>query len=171
MLEGIGVQKTAEILGNKYNVDASTYRTIIKLKDEYFRRNYTFAVYDGVHELINHLNDRGIKTGLVTGAKRYRILESVPENFISRFTVLITSDDIDHTKPDAEPYIKAAELLNVKPEGCVVVENAPLGIQSAKAAGMFVIALKTTLSECYLSNADLILESFMHLLKLIEINE
>lgn len=168
MLEGIGVQRTVEILGHKYKVAPSNYQSIIKLKDDYFRGNYTFTVYDGVYEVINCLKARGVKTALVTGANKYRILESVPKNFINQFTAFITSDDTDNTKPDPEPYIKAAELLNVESEDCVVVENAPLGIQAAKAAGMFVVALKTTLTEYHLSNADLILESIVHLLKLIE---
>ena len=171
LLEGIGVQKTVEILGNKYKINASNYQSIIRLKDEYFRKIYTFTVYDGVHELIRWLRDRSTKTGLVTGASKYRILESVPKNFINQFTVIITSDDIDHTKPDPKPYIKAAKLLNVEPKDCVVLENAPLGIQAGKAAGMFVIALKSTLSEYHLLNADLILESIVDLLKLIKTNK
>lgn len=167
MLEGIGVQKTVEILGNKYEVDASNFEAIIRIKDDYFTKHYTFAVYDGVYELINSLKNKGIKRGLVTGADKHRILESVPKNFINQFDVLVTSDDITDTKPSPEPYIRAAKLLNVEPKDCIVLENAPLGIQAAKAAGMFVIALKSTLPECHLSNADIILESIVHLVKII----
>jgi len=170
LLEGIGVQKTVDVLGNKYNVSPSNCQTIIKLKDDYFRRNYAFTVYDGVHEVMNRLKSNGVKMALVTGANRYRILESVPESFIDQFDILITSDDIANTKPNPESYIKAAKLLNVEPKDCVVLENAPLGIQAAKAAGMFVIAFKTTLSECHLADADLILESIADLLKLINLN-
>jgi beta-phosphoglucomutase len=167
LLEGIGVQKTVEILGNKYEVDASNFEAIIRIKDDYFTKHYTFAVYDGVYELINSLKNKGIKRGLVTGADKHRILESVPKNFINQFDVLVTSDDITDTKPSPEPYIRAAKLLNVEPKDCIVLENAPLGIQAAKAAGMFVIALKSTLPECHLSNADIILESIVHLVKII----
>ena len=171
LMEGIGLQQTIEILGNKYNVNPSNYQTIIELKDDYFKRNYTFTTFDGVYEIINILKKRGVKMALVTGAKKYRILENVPKNFVEQFDVLITFDEAPNTKPNPEPYIKAAELLDVKLKDCVVVENSPVGIQAAKAAGMFVIALKTTLSECYLSNADLILESIADLLKLIKINK
>ncbi len=171
MLEGIGVQKTVEILGNKYGVNASNFEAIISLKNDYFTEHYTFAVYDGVYELIDSLKNKGIKRGLVTGADKHRILESVPKYFINQFDVLVTSDDIVNTKPSPEPYVKAAKLLNIESKDCIVLENAPLGIQAAKAAGMFVIALKSTLSECHLSNADLILDSIADLSKLIEINE
>ena len=167
LLEGTGVQKTVAVLGNKYNVDPANYQTIIKLKDDYFRSNYTFGVYDGVYELIDRLKSNGIRMALVTGANKYRILESVPENFINQFDVLITSDDIVNTKPHPESYMKAARLLNVESNDCVVLENAPLGIQAAKAAGMFVIAVPSTLPKYHLSGADLILESIVDLLKLI----
>lgn len=167
LLEGIGVQKTAEILGNKYSVYPSNYQSIIGVKDDYFRKKYTFSAFDGVYEVINILKNNGRKTALVTGGKKYRILESIPRDFIAQFDALITADDVEFTKPNAESYIKAVELLNVKIKNCVVVENAPLGIQSAKTAGMFVIALKTTLSERYLLDADLILESIEDLLKFI----
>jgi beta-phosphoglucomutase len=167
LLEGIGVKKTVEILGNKYGVNASNFEAVIRLKDDYFSRHYAFAVYDGVYELINSLKNRGVKTGLVTGADKHRILESVPKNFIGQFDVLVTSDDIANTKPSPAPYIRAAELLNVESKDCIVLENSPLGIQAVKAAGMFVIALKSTLPECHLSNADIILESIVHLVKII----
>ena len=169
LMEGIGLQKTIEMLGNKYNVNPSNYQTIIELKDGYFKENYTFTVYDGVYEIINILKNNGVKMALVTGAKKYRILENVPKNFIDQFDVLITSDEALNTKPNPEPYIKAANLLDVNSKDCIVVENSPVGIQAAKSAGMFVIALKTTLSESHLSSADLILESIADLLKFIKI--
>ncbi len=167
LLEGIGVQKTAEILGSKYNIDPSDYQSIIKIKDDYFREKYTFSVFDGVYEVINILKNNGRKIALVTGGKRCRILESVPRDFIDQFDTLVTSDDVINTKPNPEPYIKAAKLLNVEVKDCVVLENAPLGIQAGRAAGIFVIALKTTLSECHLLGADLILKSIEDLLKFI----
>ena len=170
LLEGIGVEKTVEILGSKYGVNPSSYQAIIKFKNEYFRRNYTFTVYDGVYEVVNVLKNMGARIALVTGADKHRILESVPGSFIDQFEVLITSDDIANTKPDPEPYIKAAKLLSVESKDCIVLENAPLGVQAAKAAGMFVIAFKTTLSEQCLSNADVILESIKDLLRLLKTN-
>ena len=170
LIEGIGLQKTIEMLGNKYGVNPLNYQAIIELKDDYFKRNHTFTTFDGVYEIINILKNKGVKVALVTGAQKNRILENVPKSFIDKFDVLITSDEAPNTKPNPEPYIKAAKLLDVKLKDCVVVENSPVGIQAAKSAGMFVIALKTTLSESYLSSADLIFESIAELLKFIKID-
>jgi sugar-phosphatase len=57
---------------------------------------------------------------------------------------LITSNDIARGKPDPEPYLKGSASLRVAPGDCVVVEDAPAGIRSGKAAGASVLALRTT---------------------------
>ena len=57
---------------------------------------------------------------------------------------LITSSDVTHGKPHPEPYLKAAQLLDFPATDCIVVEDAPAGIQSGKAAGTRVVAFTTT---------------------------
>lgn len=58
--------------------------------------------------------------------------------------VLVTADDIERGKPDPDGYLRAAARLGVAPAGCVVVEDAPAGIAAARAAGMRVIGVTTT---------------------------
>jgi sugar-phosphatase len=70
--------------------------------------------------------------------------------------ILVTADDVRCGKPDPEPYRKGAELLQVNPVECVVVEDAPAGIRAAHAAGMKVISLPTTYSVSELHEADAI---------------
>jgi mannitol-1-/sugar-/sorbitol-6-phosphatase len=67
--------------------------------------------------------------------------------------VLITSSDIKRGKPDPEPYLRGAEVLQVSPQECVVVEDAPAGIRSGKAAGARVLALRTTSQDAELLSA------------------
>ena len=57
---------------------------------------------------------------------------------------LVTANDIQHGKPNPEPYLKAAQRLGFAGSECVVVEDAPAGIQAGKAAGARVIAFPTT---------------------------
>jgi sugar-phosphatase len=57
---------------------------------------------------------------------------------------LVTSNDITRGKPDPEPYLKGAAALGIAAADCVVVEDAPAGIRSGKAAGASVLALQTT---------------------------
>ena len=68
--------------------------------------------------------------------------------------------DVQNGKPHPEPYLKALTKLNVSPKEAVVFENAPFGIRSAKAAGLFCIALETSLPASYLKGADAIFSSF-----------
>jgi mannitol-1-/sugar-/sorbitol-6-phosphatase len=57
---------------------------------------------------------------------------------------MITSTDVQRGKPDPEPYVKAAKILGLAPADCIVVEDAPAGIQAGKASGARVLALRTT---------------------------
>src|SRR5229473_2960790 len=69
---------------------------------------------------------------------------------------MITSTDVERGKPDPEPYVKAAKLLGLAPGDCIVIEDAPAGIRSGKAAGARVFALRTTAPDTELieSGAD-----------------
>jgi sugar-phosphatase len=69
---------------------------------------------------------------------------------------LITASDIHHGKPHPEPYLRGAQRLEVPPAVCVVIEDAPAGIQSGKAAGCRVLALRTTTPDpaLYAAGAD-----------------
>lgn len=68
--------------------------------------------------------------------------------------VLVTADDVTRGKPNPEAYLLAAARLNVPPERCVVVEDAPAGIAAARAAGMRVVAVTTTHPHAELKEAD-----------------
>jgi len=66
---------------------------------------------------------------------------------------MITSSDVRIGKPDPEPYLKAASALNYLPADCIVVEDAPAGIGSGRAAGSRVIAFLTTMTRSEIENA------------------
>jgi beta-phosphoglucomutase len=76
---------------------------------------------------------------------------------------VITADDVEHGKPDPEPYWRAIQKLHVAPSEALVIENAPLGIRSAKSAGAAVVAITTTLAPHYLREADFIVHDFAEL--------
>jgi len=73
--------------------------------------------------------------------------------------VLVTADDVTNGKPHPEPYLKAAELLGVKPADGLVIEDAPAGIRSAHAGAMKVIALASTYPASKLGKADAVVET------------
>jgi mannitol-1-/sugar-/sorbitol-6-phosphatase len=72
---------------------------------------------------------------------------------------LITADSITRGKPDPEPFLLGAEGLGVDPSRCLVLEDAPPGIESGRAAGMPVVAFRTTHPEAELGKATVVLDS------------
>ena len=66
---------------------------------------------------------------------------------------MVTSTDVQHGKPDPEPYLKGAQILGVPAADCLVIEDAPAGIRAGKAAGARVLALRTTASDAELQPA------------------
>jgi sugar-phosphatase len=59
-------------------------------------------------------------------------------------TVIVTADDVVNGKPHPEPFLQAAQLLDADPRRCLVVEDAPKGLEAAQAAGCFTLAVVTT---------------------------
>ncbi|MDN3267633.1 HAD family hydrolase [Streptomyces sp. MA15] len=79
---------------------------------------------------------------------------------------LIAADDVTRGKPDPEPYLLAARTLGVDPADCVVFEDAPAGLQAARAAGMRTVALATTHRAGELT-ADLVVDDLSALSALV----
>jgi sugar-phosphatase len=73
--------------------------------------------------------------------------------------VVVFADDVARGKPDPEGYLAAARRLGVDPVEALVVEDAPPGIEAAKAAGMAVVALPSTHAREELGAADVVLDS------------
>ncbi|MBS1843146.1 MAG: HAD-IA family hydrolase [Actinobacteria bacterium] len=74
-------------------------------------------------------------------------------------SVLITADSIKRGKPDPEPFLLGARELGVEPARCLALEDAPSGIESARAAGIPVVAFRTTHPEAELQGASVVLDS------------
>jgi mannitol-1-/sugar-/sorbitol-6-phosphatase len=72
---------------------------------------------------------------------------------------LITADDVERGKPDPQPYLAGAAALGIDSADCLVIEDAPAGIEAGKAAGMTVIALVTTFEASALVAADYVVGS------------
>ncbi|OGW94101.1 MAG: hypothetical protein A3G36_02985 [Omnitrophica bacterium RIFCSPLOWO2_12_FULL_45_13] len=92
----------------------------------------------------------------------------MPKNIERLFDHIITGDHVKKGKPYPEPYLLAARELAVKPSECVVIENAPYGIMAAKSAGMFCIALTSSLPKEFLKGADIIADKLEDISGLID---
>ena len=97
----------------------------------------------GVSDVLRFLHEHGVQCWVVTGSGQHNLIDALNDIFDHVFTGIISSFDVKHGKPDPEPYLKAWERSGFKKEECMVVENAPLGVRAAKAAGLFACAVNT----------------------------
>lgn len=92
-------------------------------------------VTDEVRDTLRTLKNKGIRIAVGSSSKNARyILERV--ELLDEFDAIADGTMISHSKPDPEVFLKAAELLGLKPEECLVVEDARSGIDAAKAGNM-----------------------------------
>jgi HAD superfamily hydrolase (TIGR01509 family) len=168
LLEGRGVKAVAAELIEKHNLDQNLVQQIIDIKIEYFDKINNVEFYDGFFKLLNFLKSKSILMAIVTGGLRTRVHHFVKKYLDGYFSAIICSDDVEKTKPFPEPYIKGIKALGLGHDECLVIENAPLGIQSAKTAKIKVIAIETTLPKNYLTEADHVVQSFSEVQTIIQ---
>ena len=95
----------------------------------------------GAKELVRDLQSQGIKTGLVSASPR-NIVDAVLDNLGHElFPFSISSDDVQHTKPDPESYLKAAEMSGTEVSNCLIFEDSLTGMNAAIASGAYLIAV------------------------------
>jgi HAD superfamily hydrolase (TIGR01509 family) len=103
-------------------------------------RDHGVPMRPGARELLASVAAAGLPRALVTSSER-RFMDTVLASTGMRFDALVCADDVSATKPDPEPYLLAAKLLEVDPGRCVALEDSPNGVASAQAAGCRVIAV------------------------------
>ena len=138
----------------------------IELKRAYYRSIVHVSQYPGAFRVIDELKIRGHQIALVTACALKNMEHSLNKEQQAHFDFIITGDEVPRAKPFPDPYLTAARFLHLEPRHCAVVENAPLGIEAAKKAGMYCIAVQTTLGREYLTSADCILQNIEELLTL-----
>jgi HAD superfamily hydrolase (TIGR01509 family) len=108
---------------------------------------------EGFEQLVRDLHNHGVKTAVVTSSNIPK-MESVyryQPAFKSLFDAILTSEDFEHSKPDPDCYLKAAERLGVLKDECIVFEDSFNGLRSGRSAGMKVVGLATTNSVASIS--------------------
>lgn len=145
------------------SIPESKWDDFIERKREYYRSIVQIKYFPKAFDVIKELRKRGLLTALVTASARKNMEKALPPEKRLLFDVIITAEDIPKAKPNPDPYLKAQVSLGVNKEECVVIENAPLGIEAAKNAGMICIAIETTLGQEYLTRADFIINSIEEL--------
>jgi beta-phosphoglucomutase family hydrolase len=143
---------------------AEAYRVAARKQEHYRRlsREGPLTVR-GVAAFVDALVARGVPRAVATSAS---IVDADPLlrrlGLRDRFEVLVAAEDVRRGKPDPEVYLLAAEGLRVPPAHCVVFEDAVVGVQAARSAGMRVIGVSTahTVTELVAAGAERAIEHF-----------
>lgn len=148
-------------------------KTIYAEKSAYYHQllKTTTPTIPGVADVLRYVKNSGSQIWVVTGSGMRTLLDSLNTVFPSVFQQdrMITAFDVTRGKPDPEPYLKAWERSGLEKEQCFVIENAPLGIRSGKAAGLTVYAVNTgILTREDLAQADQVFDSMTELLMFLK---
>jgi HAD superfamily hydrolase (TIGR01509 family) len=141
----------------KLNID---WRDLLENKRNLFRKRAEkeLKTMEGVHKGLEQLKQ--LPMAVATMSNRFDAEMSFKVTGISHyFKGLITVDDVLNHKPHPEPYEKAATLLQLPATHCLALEDSISGVQSAKAAGCYTIAVANTIEPEKLTEANLVLEN------------
>lgn len=142
-LVGMSLYDSSKIIKERVGSNLEPDQIIQKLTDDVAAQLRQEIFWrPGAKELLILLRRKKIKTALVTMSMR-RMAEQVADSIgFDAFDVIVAGDDVRHGKPHPEPYLRAAELLGVKPEDCVAFEDSLTGLRSAEAANTKAVGVK-----------------------------
>ncbi|MDR1500581.1 MAG: HAD-IA family hydrolase [Tannerellaceae bacterium] len=148
LYEGRTGGSTLDILfNNTFGRDATEEekRDIYEEKVILFNNTNDGKVMDGAALVLSEAKACGLDTLLVTGSGQHTLIDKLNKDFPGCFRPekMVTAFDVKYGKPHPEPYLMGLEKAGVSAREAIVIENAPLGVRSAVAAGIFTIAVNT----------------------------
>ncbi|MEX1378217.1 MAG: beta-phosphoglucomutase [Eubacteriales bacterium] len=145
-LRGVSREESLEIiLENDANrFDSYEKKAFLNEKNEYYKKLLQNMTPDDVEPLVREtlskIKQMGYKIAIGSSSKNTKfILERV--DMLNVFDAISDGTNITNSKPDPEVFVKAAQMLDVPAEQCCVIEDAAVGIQAAKEAGMVAIGI------------------------------
>ena len=148
MNEGRTGKGTINILSNRYwgrDATDEEVEQIYEAKSALFNSLPETQPMPGAMDLLEKIRAQGLMRVIVTGSATHALLDRVNAAFPDIFSpeLMVTAFDVRHGKPNPEPYLMGLKKAGIQASEAIVVENAPLGIQAARAAGIFTIAVNT----------------------------
>jgi HAD superfamily hydrolase (TIGR01509 family) len=130
----------------------------LRMKDEPLR--------PGVQKYLEEGKRRKLRLALCSSSPRQWVVSNLSDYGISDvFDAMVTGSDVTHIKPHPELYLKAVETLGLPAESCIAFEDSPKGVQSAKAAGLFCVAVSNPITRhADLTEGDILLSSLAEML-------
>lgn len=133
---GMALPEQIERLNEKFNLTMPITPVIDRKEESYFE---LLPELEAIDSVVHHIHEQHgkIPFAVVSGSPRASVIKSLEIlELTDYFPVIVAGEDYENGKPHPEPFLKAAQLLGVAPQDCLVFEDADFGIESAKAAGM-----------------------------------
>nr|WP_300005622.1 beta-phosphoglucomutase [Tissierella sp.] len=140
-LRGVSRMESIDIILEHFGVECpiDEKTELASIKNEYYKESISLFtredIYPGVIELLERLKSIGVKIGLVSASNNAQELIKNME-IESYFDAVADLEKLKRGKPYPDPFLQVAKMLNLKPRNCLGVEDAKVGIESIKAAGM-----------------------------------
>jgi beta-phosphoglucomutase len=169
MNEGEKAEDTISRLLAENGMSYSEEQTLalIETKRKLYRTLAPKGLIPEARVMLDQLREKGVALDIVTGSIRSNIEAVLSDDEMSLFRHIVTPAEYKKGKPDPDPYLTALMLSGLASDECAVLENAPLGIRSACAAGLKTVAITTTLPPKFLSEATHIIHRFEDFLPLL----
>ncbi len=133
---GMPIVEIIERLSTEYGIEMPVKNVAVRKEELYYEHLPNLKAVPEVLEHIEREHGR-IPFAVVSGSERESVQASLgATGLLEKFDTLVCAGDYVNSKPDPEPFLLAAERLGVPPESCLVFEDAEIGIDAAKAAGM-----------------------------------
>ena len=117
-------------------------------------------IVSGAVELVRGLAELGVRLAVGSSGPRANIdLILTAMDAHRHLSVIVSGEDVSRGKPHPDVFLLAAERLEIVPERCVVIEDAPFGVEAAKRAGMRCVAVLTYHPRDVLAEADLVVDT------------
>jgi beta-phosphoglucomutase family hydrolase len=155
---GFGKKNNVIIPDLGWAADPTEVDALAHEKEEIYRamvREKGIEPLPGVRELLAGLREKGIPCAIASSTERANL--DLPLDLMGLrdfFQVIVSGEEVIHGKPDPAVFLVAAKRLGIVPADCVVIEDALVGIEAAKRAGMAVLAVATTNPLEALGSAD-----------------
>lgn len=168
-LEGVNYRQAIDIIFRRFGrvPTEEEIQEIARKKLAIFEQIERVKPFEGIKELLETLKPK-YKLAVVSGSNRKTVRATINTFFPDTFQIIIDGDETRISKPSPEPYLLAVRRLGISKDHCLAIENAPLGIRSAKSAGLRCLAVATYLGRECLKEADLIVNNHRELGKYIQ---
>lgn len=142
---GTGSKHIFTVLVKEFGLDLDVDELVQRRKMLYESRVRAgrLKAMPGAQDFILEAREKGLKTAIVSGSHRTNVEAALEVLGLGPVDVVISGDDLERRKPDPAPFLKAAELLELEPQKCLVLEDSVSGCEAARRAGMKLVFVRS----------------------------